>query len=133
MHSFQNADQGMATGVELEFRKQLVRDLRLGANVSYMYTNVKLPEGGAYTNKDRSLQGASPILLNADLTYSPRFDEDRQLNLSLLYNLQGKRIHAVGVSQLGRHRPDGCPYAELQCQLQLHTATSVPASRSATC
>lgn len=101
MHSFQNADQGMATGVELEFRKQLVRDLRLGANVSYMYTNVKLPEGGAYTNKDRSLQGASPILLNADLTYSPRFDEDRQLNLSLLYNLQGKRIHAVGVSQLG--------------------------------
>ena len=101
MHSFQNADQGMATGVELEFRKQLVRDLRLGANVSYMYTNVKLPEGGAYTNKDRSLQGASPILLNADLTYSPRFDEERQLNLSLLYNLQGKRIHAVGVSQLG--------------------------------
>ena len=101
MHSFQNADQGMATGVELEFRKQLVRDLRLGANVSYMYTNVKLPEGGAYTNKDRSLQGASPILLNADLTYSPHFDEDRQLNLSLLYNLQGKRIHAVGVSQLG--------------------------------
>ena len=101
MHSFQNADQGMATGIELEFRKQLVRDLRLGANVSYMYTNVKLPEGGAYTNKDRSLQGASPILLNADLTYSPRFDEDRQLNLSLLYNLQGKRIHAVGVSQLG--------------------------------
>ena len=101
MHSFQNADQGMATGVELEFRKQLVRDLRLGANVSYMYTNVKLPEGGAYTNKDRTLQGASPILLNADLTYSPRFDEERQLNLSLLYNLQGKRIHAVGVSQLG--------------------------------
>lgn len=101
MHSFQNADQGMAAGVELEFRKQLVKDFRLGANVSYMYTNVKLPEGGAYTNKDRSLQGASPILLNADLTYSPRFGEDRQLNLSLLYNLQGKRIHAVGVSQLG--------------------------------
>lgn len=101
MHSFQNADQGMAAGIEVELRKQLIRDLRLGANVSYMYTNVKLPEGGAYTNKDRSLQGASPILLNADLTYSPRFGEERQLNLSLLYNLQGKRIHAVGVSQLG--------------------------------
>ena len=101
MHSFQNADQGMAAGVEVELRKQLIRDLRVGANISYMYTNVKLPEGGAYTNKDRSLQGASPILLNADLTYSPRFGEERQLNLSLLYNLQGKRIHAVGVSQLG--------------------------------
>ena len=31
---------------------------------------MKLPQGGAYTNKERSLQGASPILANADLTYS---------------------------------------------------------------
>jgi len=91
----------MAAGVELEMRKRLVKDLHLGANISYMYTNVKLPQGGAYTNKERSLQGASPILANADLTYSTRFGEDRQLNLALLYNLQGSRIHAVGVSGLG--------------------------------
>lgn len=101
IHSFNNADNGMAGGVELEVRKELVRDLRLGANVSYMYTNVKLPESGAYTNKERSLQGASPILVNADLTYSPRFGEERQLNLALLYNLQGSRIHSVGISGLG--------------------------------
>lgn len=101
LHSFKNADNGMAAGVELEMRKRLVKDLRLGANISYMYTNVKLPQSGAYTNKERSLQGASPILANADLTYSPRFGEDRQLNLALLYNLQGSRIHAVGVSGLG--------------------------------
>ena len=101
IHSFNNADNGIAGGVEVEFRKQLIRDLRLGANVSYMYTNVKLPESGAYTNKERSLQGASPILVNADLTYSPRFGEERQLNLALLYNLQGSRIHSVGISGLG--------------------------------
>ena len=91
----------MAAGIEAEVRKQLIADLRLGANLSYMYTNVKLPEGGAYTNLERSLQGASPILMNVDLTYSPRFSNDRQLSLALLYNLQGRRIHAVGVSQLG--------------------------------
>ena len=101
LHSFQNADNGMAGGMEVELRKQLMKDLRLGANISYMYTNVKLPEGGAYTNKERPLQGASPILANADLTYSPRFGEERQLSLALLYNLQGSRIHAVGVSKLG--------------------------------
>jgi len=101
LHSFQNADNGMAGGMEVELRKQLMKDLRLGANISYMYTNVKLPEGGAYTNKERPLQGASPILANADLTYSPRFGEERQLNLALLYNLQASRIHAVGVSKLG--------------------------------
>lgn len=101
LHSFRNADNGIATGVEMELRKELMKNLRLGANASYMYTNVKLPEGGAYTNKERSLQGASPILLNADLTWSSQWEANKQLNLALLYNLQGSRIHAVGVSQLG--------------------------------
>lgn len=101
LHSFRNAENGVATGVEVELRKELVKGLRLGVNVSYMYTNVKLPEGGAYTNKERSLQGASPILLNADLTWSHKFSNQGALNLALLYNMQGSRIYAVGVSQLG--------------------------------
>ena len=101
VHSFRNADNGMATGVEIEFRKEIVKDLRFGVNGSYMYTNVKLPEGGAYTNSLRALQGASPYLANADLTYSPAFSNDRQLSVALLYNLQGPRIHSVGISGLG--------------------------------
>ena len=101
VHSFRNADNGMATGVEIEFRKEIVKDLRFGVNGSYMYTNVKLPKGGAYTNSQRALQGASPYLANADLTYSPAFSNDRQLSVALLYNLQGPRIHAVGISGLG--------------------------------
>lgn len=101
LHSFRNANNGVATGVEVELRKELVKGLRLGVNVSYMYTNVKLPDEGAYTNKERSLQGASPILLNADLTWSHKFSNQGALNLALLYNMQGSRIYAVGVSQLG--------------------------------
>ena len=101
VHSFRNADNGMATGVEIEFRKEIVKDLRFGVNGSYMYTNVKLPKGGAYTNSQRALQGASPYLANADLPYSPAFSNDRQLSVALLYNLQGPRIHSVGISGLG--------------------------------
>lgn len=101
VHSFRNADNGMATGVEIEFHKEILKDLRFGVNGSYMYTNVKLPEGGAYTNSQRALQGASPYLANADLTYSPAFSNDRQLSVALLYNLQGPRIHSVGISGLG--------------------------------
>ena len=78
-----------------------MKDLRFGVNGSYMYTNVKLPKGGAYTNSQRALQGASPYLANADLTYSPAFSNDRQLSVALLYNLQGPRIHSVGISGLG--------------------------------
>ena len=101
VHTFRNADNGMAAGIELEIRKTLTEALRVGVNGTYMYTNVKLPDGGVYTNKERALQGASPYLVNADITYSPRFGDNRQLNLALLYNLQGPRIHAVGISGLG--------------------------------
>lgn len=101
VHSFQNASNGMATGVEVEFRKELVRNLRVGANASFMYTDVKLPEGGAYTNTQRALQGASPYLVNADITYTPRLGEEQQLNAALVYNLQGPRIQSVGISGLG--------------------------------
>ena len=103
VHTFRNAEQGLAAGVEAEFRKALTRTLKLNVNASYMYTDVKLPEGGAYTNKERALQGASPYLVNADLTWQPK----ECLSFALLYNLQGPRIHAVGISGLGdvRQRP----------------------------
>ena len=100
-HSFNNADNGVAAGVEVEIRKNIVKNLILGANVSYMYTNVVLPEGGAYTNTTRALQGASPYLANADLTYAPKFKNGDDMSLALLYNLQGPRIQSVGVSGLG--------------------------------
>ena len=100
-HSFQNAENGLAAGLEIEFRKEIVRDLSVSANGSLMYTNVILPEGGSYTNDRRSLQGASPYLANADISYTPSFRNGGGLSLALLYNLQGPRIHAVGVMGLG--------------------------------
>ena len=107
VHSFQNANTGIAAGIEIEFRRELFRNLRMGVNGSYMYTNVKLPEdGGAYTNSQRSLQGASPYLINADLSYSPTFKNQTQLIASLLYNVQGPRIHAVGINGLGDEKQD---------------------------
>ena len=100
-HSFRNAEDGMAAGLEIEMRKQIVKDLHCNVNATYMYTNVKLVDGGAYTNAVRALQGASPFLANIDLTYTPKFSEESSLTLVLLYNLQGPRIHAVGIAGLG--------------------------------
>ncbi len=102
LHTFNNAESGLAAGVEVEIRKVLYPDLKLGVNGSYMYTNVALAEDGSYTNTSRELQGASPYLLNADLTYTPYLDsEGRTMSFALLYNLQGPRIHAVGTSNRG--------------------------------
>lgn len=106
VHSFQNASKGMAAGLEVEFRRELVKDLRFGFNGTYMYTNVKLPEGGAYTNAQRSLQGASPYLINADLNYAPKLRNGQSLTATILYNVQGPRIHAVGISGLGDEKQE---------------------------
>lgn len=100
VYTFDNVDEGLAAGVELEVRKRLVGDLKLGFNASYIYTKVNLPSNGNYTNSERDLQGASPYLVNVDLTYTPIIN-DKQLSLALLYNLQGPRIHAVGISGAG--------------------------------
>lgn len=102
VHSFRNSDEGVAAGVELEVRKSIMKDLHVGANLSYMHTNVKLPKGGGiYTEDERSLQGASPYLANADISYAPQWDDDKSMILSLMYNLQGPRIHTVGIYGLG--------------------------------
>ncbi len=100
-HSFENAERGLAAGVELEFRKTIIENLLLSANASYMYTDVKLPAGGVYTNMQRNLQGASPYLVNVDLSYTPEFRNGSSLTAAILYNLQGPRIQAVGIMGLG--------------------------------
>lgn len=106
VHSFQNASDGFAAGIEVEFRRELVKDLRIGVNGTYMYTNVKLPDGGAYTHSQRALQGASPYLINADISYAPTFKNGQMFTATLLYNVQGPRIHAVGISGLGDEKQD---------------------------
>lgn len=99
VHSFRNADNGIAMGVELEFKKSIFSNLEFGINGSYMYTNVILPaDGGVYTDTERALQGASPYLLNADITYISKLNKkSSSMSLSLLYNYQGERIETVGI------------------------------------
>jgi hypothetical protein len=102
VHSFRNSDRCLAAGLELEGRIQILKCLKASANASFIYTNVKLPEGGgAYTNSNRALQGASPYLVNVDLTYMHKLNDKSDIEVSCLYNLQGPRIHAVGISGLG--------------------------------
>lgn len=102
VHTFRNAEQGMAAGIEAEFRTQPLKYLTIGGNISLMYTDVTLlANGGIYTDSRRALQGASPYLGNAFITYAPEFGEESSLSISLLYNVQGPRIQAVGIYGLG--------------------------------
>lgn len=98
--SFQNISKGMAAGLEVEFKKSITKELGIGFNASYMYTDVNLGEnnGGSDTEQNRALQGAAPYLINADIIYQPRIKDKQNLSMSLLYNFEAERIDAVGVS-----------------------------------
>lgn len=109
LQSYQNADFGAVAGVEFEYNKRLsnnfsegfMKDLVVGMNVSAMMSTVTIQDEGEassiVTNPTHPLQGASPILLNVDLSYSP---EDKG-SITLAYNWFGERLYAVGIQGLG--------------------------------
>lgn len=98
IQSFRNVDKGTVAGLEIEIRKNLVNNLKVDFNASYIYTHISLPKDGIYTDKSRQLQGASPYLVNLDVNYSPKFKKEREMSLSMVYNLQGPRINTVGIN-----------------------------------
>jgi len=106
--TYDNSKKAVMFGAELEFLVQLDRltenlsDFSLGFNTSLMYTKVN-SENSLETNPERKLQGASPWLINADLKYEFDFSNTWSNSLSLVYNVYGKRIYAVGTRNLDHY------------------------------
>ena len=69
-----------------------------------MLTKVTIKENNTLeTNPDRALQGASPWLINTDLKYEFDCSKTWKNTLSLVYNVYGKRIFAVGTNGLDNY------------------------------
>lgn len=97
------ARHASVAGVEFELRKNLfntttirqnMRRLSMGLNVSCIHSSMQLDV--VNTPQRRSeLEGASPWLVNADLSYNYS-TEKRVLNLSLVAGWSSNRIHTLG-------------------------------------
>ncbi len=99
--NFENADNAHAAGIELEARfnggriRPRLEPLYLGANFTYTYSRVKeTAMDGQVTY--RALQGQSPYVVNAEIGYRRGGTQ-----LSLLYNVFGRRIAEVGTGGAG--------------------------------
>ncbi len=119
LQSFANTEGATIAGVELEVVKNLafldradtsfLNDLSLGFNASFLYSNAVIGRPGAtadgaslvLTNLERPLQGASPYLLNADLSYTRVLGANFKGVATLAYNVYGRRVFAVGANGLG--------------------------------
>ena len=99
--SFSNAESAYSTGVEIELKKSLdkmtgsefLNKVNLVFNGAFIYSRVNLGAAGAGQSDNRPLQGQSPYIMNAGINYN---DTKKNTQVSLLYNVIGKRIYAVG-------------------------------------
>ncbi len=99
--TFGNAESSESYGAEIELKKSFynlshspfINKLSTVLNATFIHSKVKLGSIGSGQSDNRPLQGQSPYIINAGLTYN---DMDRKLQVNLLYNVIGKRIFAVG-------------------------------------
>lgn len=92
-------------GVEVELRKNIFineipstsqeRNLSFGLNASWIYTDVILDLINT-PKRNSELEGASPFLINSDITYQVTDSKNRNLTSSLVFNYFSDRIYTIG-------------------------------------
>ena len=119
---FRTGDKASIFGVEVEARKVLATyvdedgleepKFTAGLNATYMHTEQDLRSStGLFTSTlDRTdeLQGASPFIVNADVSYTPSFGNYKPI-ANLVFTYFSDRIFALGSGQLGNKIEKGVP------------------------
>ena len=117
---FRTGEKADVIGIELEGRKNIwvnendETQLSAGFNFSYMHTqqDLKNVSGLFSTSFNRNtdeLQGASPIIANANINYSPTHFKNYKPIASLVFSYFSDRIDALGAGQLGNIIEKGVP------------------------
>ncbi len=98
------SDHATIAGLELEVRKDIFNKtnsslrkenkLSAGLNASYIYSNMTTEIDG--TTKETQLEGASPWLMNVDLSYNYSL-KDLSFTNSLVLNYFSDRIYTIGL------------------------------------
>jgi TonB-dependent receptor len=105
---YENIDKADVMGVEFEVRKRLdevleiLSDFSIGTNISFIKSEVNIPEGELAVIKQndpnaettRQLQGQSPYLVNLELGYQ---NANTGTNVSVFYNVFGDRLAEISI------------------------------------
>jgi len=95
-YTFENVLSAYSYGLETDVRKSLgfisgAENFSVILNAALIKSKVQFSKGEL--NRDRPLQGQSPYLVNAGIFY---YNDNTGLMVTMLYNIIGKRIVAVG-------------------------------------
>ncbi|MBO9699293.1 MAG: TonB-dependent receptor [Sporocytophaga sp.] len=119
IYTFDNAISGSSYGAEVEVRKNLgaffnqknfLDDFSFNFNVTVVKSEIRLEDARASTeDTKRPMANQSPYIINSGLYYT---NDSLKTKISLIYNIIGRRIFAVGnyqfnpVYELPRHSLD---------------------------
>ncbi len=101
--SFRNTAAATVVGAELEARTSLSRltptlkNVRVGANLSLISSRIELGDANQLGNRDRPLQGQSPYVVNAFVSWAR---PDSGTDFGLFYNVYGPRITEVALASI---------------------------------
>ncbi|MDH4058207.1 MAG: TonB-dependent receptor, partial [Cyclobacteriaceae bacterium] len=137
--SYFNTGDASVVGAEFEFRNTLFNLSRLsegsslntGVNLAYLYATQNLennPNSGVQfspTNPTSGLEGASPFLINADLTFLKEGTRGRMITSAVVLSYFSSRIYSLGVSGQNNVIERGVPTLDFISKISLSNHFSI--------
>ena len=116
-------------GVELEARKNLFKSadeienqysINAGLNASFLSSKVNLDSNSIaqFQQSSSNLEGATPFLMNADITYNKKY-ENNEFTSSLVFNYFSDRVYSIGTRGFENIIEKGIPTLDLVSSLKL--------------
>src|SRR5690554_3756234 len=115
-------------GIEVELRKEILNNentsgsqsskLSFGLNTSWIYTDVTLDITNT-PKRNSELEGASPFLLNSDLTYQFTDSKNRSLTSSIVFHYFSDRIYTIGALGYEDIMEEGVPTLDFVSSYQV--------------
>ena len=99
LETYQNGDMAYIFGGEVE-TKVKIKKFTVDYNLTVMYSQIRVSDNGSssviVTNKERQLQGSTPILSNLDVFYTMN-----KHNVGVVYNYTGTKLFSAGIQGIG--------------------------------
>lgn len=116
-------------GLEFETRKNVLKSndaeeneysLNAGLNASLLFSKVNLDSSSIaqFQQASSQLEGATPFLMNADVTFNKKYTEN-ELTSSLVFNYFSNRVYSIGTRGFENIIEKGIPTLDLVSSLKL--------------
>lgn len=116
-------DDAAILGIEVEARKNILKsddtvenqyEVNAGLNASYLHSQVNLDSGSIaqFQQKSSQLEGATPFLMNADISFNKKYEND-EFTATMVLNYFSDRVYSIGTRGFENIIEKGIPTLDL--------------------